>query len=171
MNQNLQRIQGKEFEKFLMVKHYLEQFKAVDGKYFFQDVVLTRFEQGRDTAKNGKHVWVKLVSEAVQSRLENDSSPASKSSSIILNTEGWKTSDINNEFGIEVILSIYKHFQTLLEQAESNKIFSQLLGAKAKSTCATTLSSTYCQKRLKIVLFGTRFFNQVEVFCRILFYC
>ena len=83
MKQNLQRIQGKEFEKFPTVKHYLERFKAVDGKYFFQDVVLTHFEQGRDTARNAKHVWVKLVSEAVQSWLENYSSPASKSSSII----------------------------------------------------------------------------------------
>ena len=133
MKQNLQRIQGKEFEKFPMVKHYLERFKAVDEKYFFQDVVLTRFEQGRDTAKNAKLVSVKLVSEVVQSRLDNDSSPASKSSSIILNTEGWKNSEINNKFGIEVILSLYKHFQTLLEQAGSNKIFSQLLGVKAKS--------------------------------------
>ena len=116
-----------------MVESYPEWFKAVDGKYFFQDVVLTRFEQGRDTAKNAKHVWVKLVSEVVQSRLKNDSSSASKSSSIVLNTDGWKNSDINNEFGIEMILSLYKHFQALLVQPGSNKIFSQLLGAKAKS--------------------------------------
>ena len=60
------------------VKHFLEQVKVVDGKYVFQDVVLTRFEQGRGTAKNAKDVWVKLISEAVQSWPENDSSPASK---------------------------------------------------------------------------------------------
>ena len=87
---NLARIQSKEFEKLPRVKHFREQVKAIAGKYVFQDVVLSRFEQGRDTAKNAKDVWVKLTSEEVQSRLENDSSPASKFSLIILNTEGWK---------------------------------------------------------------------------------
>ena len=70
---NLARIQSKEFEKLPMVKHFLEQVKAIDGKYVFQDVVLSRFDQGRDTAKNAKDVWVKLISEEVQSWLENDS--------------------------------------------------------------------------------------------------
>ena len=78
-----------------MVKCFLERVKAVDEKYVFQDVVLTRFEQGRDTAKNTKHVWVKLVSEAVPTRLKNHSSPASKLSPIILYMEGWKNSDTN----------------------------------------------------------------------------
>ena len=107
---NLARIQSKEFEKLPTVKHFLEQVKAVDRKYVFQDVVLTCFEQGRGTAKNAKDVWNKLISEAVQSWLENDSSPASKFSSIILYTEGWKNSEINNEFGVEVITLLYKHF-------------------------------------------------------------
>ena len=92
------------------VKYFLEHVKAVDGKYVFQDVVLSRFEQGRDTAKNGKDVWVKLISEVIQSRLKNDPSPASKFSSIILNTEGWKNSDTDNKLGVEAITSLYKHF-------------------------------------------------------------
>ena len=46
-------------------------------------MVLTCFEQGRDTAKNAKDAWVKLLSEAVQSWLKNYSTPASKFSSII----------------------------------------------------------------------------------------
>ena len=96
------------------VKRFLEHVRAVDGKYVFQDVVLTCFEQGRDTAKNAKGVWVKLISEAVQNWLENDSSLASKFSWIILNTEGWKNSDIDDESGVEVITSLYEHFRTLL---------------------------------------------------------
>ena len=46
-------------------------------------MVLTCFEQGRDTAKNAKDAWVKLLSEAVQSWLKNGSTPASKFSLII----------------------------------------------------------------------------------------
>ena len=76
-----------------------------DRKYVFQDVVLTHLEHRKDTAKNAKDVWVKLESEAVQSRLENDSSAATKFSSIISNTEGRKNSDTNNKFGIEAITS------------------------------------------------------------------
>ena len=76
-------------------------------------VVLTRFEQERDTVKIAKDVRVKLVSKAVQSWLENDSSPASKFSSIISNTNRWKNSDTNNEFGVEAIASLYKLNRTL----------------------------------------------------------
>ena len=65
------------------VKCIFEHVKAVDGKYVFQGMVLTCFEQGRDTAKNAKDAWVKLLSEAVQSWLKNGSTPASKFSSII----------------------------------------------------------------------------------------
>ena len=113
--QNLARIQSKEFDKLPIVEYFLEQVKVVDRKYVSQDVVLTSFEQGTDTAKNTKDVLVELVSEAVQSRLKNDYSPASKFSLKILNTEGWKNSDIDNKFGVEAITSLYKHFQIPLE--------------------------------------------------------
>lgn len=85
--QALSRIQSKMFEKLQTVKRIHERVKAVDGKYVFQDV-FNSFRAGKDTAKNEKDLWLKLVSEVVPSRLENDSSPASKFSSIILNTEG-----------------------------------------------------------------------------------
>ena len=48
-----------------------------------------------------KKCWVNLISEAVRSRLKNDSSPASKLSLIILNTEVWKNSDTDDEFIVE----------------------------------------------------------------------
>ena len=47
--QILARIQSKGFKKFPTVKRFLERIKAVDGKYVFQDVILTHSEQGRDT--------------------------------------------------------------------------------------------------------------------------
>ena len=52
--QNLAKFQSKEFEKLPRVKCFLEQVKAVDGKYIFQNIVLTRFDQGRDTGKKWK---------------------------------------------------------------------------------------------------------------------
>ena len=109
-----------------MVKCFLELVKVVDRKYVFQDVDLTHFEQGRDAAKNAD-VWVKLLSEAGQSWLKNNYSPARKSSSIIINTEGWKNRDTNNEFGVEVIKSLYKHLQMGLEGAGFSRTLSQLL--------------------------------------------
>ena len=109
-----------------MVKCFLELVKVVDRKYVFQDVDLTHFEQGRDAAKNAD-VWVKLLSEAGQSWLKNNYSPARKSSSIIINTEGWKNRDTNNEFGVEAITSLYEHLQMHLEQAGFNRTLSQLL--------------------------------------------
>ena len=78
----------------------------------------------RTLQKNTKDVLVKLVSEAVQSRLKNDYSPASKFSLKILNTEGWKNSDIDNKFGVEAIISLYKHFQIPLEWAGFNRTLS-----------------------------------------------
>ena len=107
--QNLARIQSKKFEKLLTVKCFLERVKSVVRKYIFLDVVLTHFEQGRETAKNSKDVWAKLISEAVPGRLKNDFSPPSKFSLIILNTEGQKNSDTDNKFGTEVFMSLYKY--------------------------------------------------------------
>ena len=140
------------------VKYFPDRVKAVDRKYIFQNVVLTRFEQGRGTSKNTKDIWVKLTSEAV-----------SKFSSIILNKKGWKNSDTNDEFGVEAIPSLYEHFQMPLEQAGFNRALSQLL-EQWQSLC-NYLSTTYCQKELNIVLFDTRFSNQAGVVCGILFYC
>lgn len=122
--QNLARIQSDKFEKLPTVKRFFKWVKAEDRKYVFQDVVLTHLEQGKDTAKNARDVWVKLESEAVQSQLENDSSAASKFSSIISNTEGWKNSDTNNKFGIEAITSWCEHFQVHLKQAGFNGTYS-----------------------------------------------
>ena len=105
-----------------MVKCFLELVKVVDRKYVFQDVDLTHFEQGRDAAKNAD-VWVKLLSEAGQSWLKNNYSPARECSLIIINTEGWKNRDTNNEFGVEVIKS-YEHLQMRLEGAGFNRTLS-----------------------------------------------
>ena len=49
-------IQGKKFEKLPLVNYFLKEVKAVERKHVFQDVVLTHFEQRRDTAKNKKDV-------------------------------------------------------------------------------------------------------------------
>ena len=56
--QNMRRIQKKEFEQLPTVKWFFEQLKEKDGKHTFQDVVITNFEQSRETAKNIKESWV-----------------------------------------------------------------------------------------------------------------
>ena len=49
--QSLSRIQRKEFDQLPTVKSFFERVKEEDGKHTFQDVVLTRFEQSKESAK------------------------------------------------------------------------------------------------------------------------
>ena len=48
--QSLNRTQRKEFDQLPTVKSFFERVKE-DGKHTFQDVVLTRFEQSKESAK------------------------------------------------------------------------------------------------------------------------
>ena len=75
--QNMHRIQKKEFEQLPTVKRFFERVEEKDWKHTFQDVIITHFEQGRETAKNIKVSWVTLISDAIESWLENESLSAS----------------------------------------------------------------------------------------------
>ena len=125
--QSLSRIQRKEFDQLPTVKRFFERVKEEDGKYTFQDVVLTCFEQSKESAKKIKESWLTLISDTIESRLENDSSPGNEFSSKILNMEGWQSSDTDDKFCVDAITKLYEFYRQPLEHTGFSGTLSELL--------------------------------------------
>ena len=79
-----------------------------------------------------------LISDAIESWLENDSSPASKFAAKILNTEGWKGSNIDDEFCFNAINKPYEFHKIPLEWAGFTGTISELL-EQWQSLCNYTI--------------------------------
>ena len=68
-----------------------------------------------------------LISDAIESRLENDSSPGNEFSSKILNMEGWQSSDTGDEFCVDAITKLYEFYRQPLECSGFSGTLSELL--------------------------------------------
>ena len=142
----LKRIKKKDFEQLPTVKRFLERVKEDNGQYSFQDVKLKDFIRAKEAAKKVKDEWVQLVSDSFDIRLDLDQDDSTiKFATVILNTEVWQSSVINEEaeepeqaFGIEAMTKLYDLYRIPLERAGFSGSLSDLL-EQWESLCEYTV--------------------------------
>ena len=92
-----------------MVKHFLRKVTLTEHGHEYEGANLKRFDLAKTNVTSMKGQMVGLVRDHLMSRLEENEISILKSSSVILNIEGWRKDD--DLLGDEEIRDLYHHFE------------------------------------------------------------
>lgn len=127
----LERLERKNFEDLPAVRRFLDKVEEKDGKFYYQNVVLTNFIDAKESAKISKSKLLEKIKREMQTRMEASENKYVSMASTILNCEGWErmneVGEEDLEFADDCVANLFEQFKEPLVKAGMNGSLSSLL--------------------------------------------